>query len=64
MDLVRNNPCLGEGSLPGLWQASPKWVFAVAVPVHLNKPARTTVEVMLNSPELLVAITVNACIPD
>ncbi len=29
-----------------------------------NKPARTTVEVMLNSPELLVEITVTACIPD
>ena len=29
-----------------------------------NKPARTTVEVMLNSPELLVEITVIACIPD
>lgn len=29
-----------------------------------NKPARTTVEVMLNSPELLVEITVVACIPD
>ncbi len=28
------------------------------------KPARTTVEVMLNSPELLVEITVTACIPD
>src|SRR5215467_2678639 len=28
-----------------------------------NKPARTTVEVMLNSPELLVEITVTACIP-
>ena len=28
-----------------------------------NKPARTTVEVMLN-PELLVEITVTACIPD
>ena len=27
-----------------------------------NKPARTTVEVMLNSPELLVEITVIACI--
>jgi 2-iminobutanoate/2-iminopropanoate deaminase len=27
-----------------------------------NKPARTTVEVMLNAPELLVEIT--ACIPD
>jgi 2-iminobutanoate/2-iminopropanoate deaminase len=29
-----------------------------------SKPARTTVEVMLNSPELLVEITVTACIPD
>jgi 2-iminobutanoate/2-iminopropanoate deaminase len=29
-----------------------------------NKPARTTVEVMLNAPELLVEITVSACIPD
>jgi 2-iminobutanoate/2-iminopropanoate deaminase len=29
-----------------------------------NKPARTTVEVMLNSPDLLVEITVIACIPD
>ena len=29
-----------------------------------GKPARTTVEVMLNSPELLVEITVTACIPD
>jgi 2-iminobutanoate/2-iminopropanoate deaminase len=29
-----------------------------------NKPARTTVEVMLNSPELLVEITVTACVPD
>jgi len=29
-----------------------------------NKPARTTVEVMLNSPELLVEITATACIPD
>jgi len=28
-----------------------------------NKPARTTVEVMLNSPELLVEITVTACVP-
>jgi 2-iminobutanoate/2-iminopropanoate deaminase len=28
-----------------------------------NKPARTTVEVMLNAPELLVEITVTACIP-
>ena len=28
------------------------------------KPARTTVEVMLNAPELLVEITVTACIPD
>jgi enamine deaminase RidA (YjgF/YER057c/UK114 family) len=29
-----------------------------------NKPARTTVEVMLNSPDLLVEIAVTACIPD
>ena len=29
-----------------------------------NKPARTTVEVMLNRPELLVEITVMACLPD
>jgi 2-iminobutanoate/2-iminopropanoate deaminase len=29
-----------------------------------NKPARTTVEVMLNAPELLVEITVTACIAD
>jgi 2-iminobutanoate/2-iminopropanoate deaminase len=29
-----------------------------------GKPARTTVEVMLNSPELLVEITVTAGIPD
>jgi 2-iminobutanoate/2-iminopropanoate deaminase len=29
-----------------------------------NKPARTTVEVVLNSPELLVEITVTAGIPD
>jgi enamine deaminase RidA (YjgF/YER057c/UK114 family) len=29
-----------------------------------NKPARTTVEVMLNSPELLVESTVTAAIPD
>jgi len=29
-----------------------------------NKPARTTVEAMLNYPELLVEITVTACIPD
>ncbi|HEY7715324.1 MAG TPA: RidA family protein [Candidatus Binatia bacterium] len=28
-----------------------------------NKPARTTVEVMLNFPELLVEITVTACVP-
>jgi 2-iminobutanoate/2-iminopropanoate deaminase len=28
-----------------------------------NKPARTTVEAMLNAPELLVEITVTACIP-
>ncbi len=29
-----------------------------------NKPARTTVTVTLNAPELLVEITVTACIPD
>lgn len=29
-----------------------------------NKPARTTVEVLLNLPELLVEITVTACIPE
>ena len=29
-----------------------------------NKPARTTVTVMLNAPELLIEITVTACIPD
>jgi 2-iminobutanoate/2-iminopropanoate deaminase len=29
-----------------------------------NKPARTTVEAMLNFPELLVEITVTACIPE
>jgi reactive intermediate/imine deaminase len=29
-----------------------------------DKPARTTVSVALNSPELLVEITVIACIPD
>jgi 2-iminobutanoate/2-iminopropanoate deaminase len=29
-----------------------------------DKPARTTVEVMLNAPELLVEITATACIPD
>jgi 2-iminobutanoate/2-iminopropanoate deaminase len=29
-----------------------------------NKPARTTVEVMLNAPELLVEITVTACMPE
>jgi len=29
-----------------------------------NKPARTTVEAMLNFTELLVEITVTACIPD
>jgi len=29
-----------------------------------DKPARTTVEVMLNAPELLVEITVTACVPD
>jgi enamine deaminase RidA (YjgF/YER057c/UK114 family) len=29
-----------------------------------NKPARTTIEVMLNSPELLVEITVTAGIPE
>ena len=28
-----------------------------------NKPARTTVEAMLNFPELLVEITVTACVP-
>ena len=28
-----------------------------------NKPARTTVTAMLNSPELLIEITVTACIP-
>lgn len=28
-----------------------------------DKPARTTVEVMLNRPELLVEITVTACVP-
>jgi 2-iminobutanoate/2-iminopropanoate deaminase len=28
-----------------------------------NKPARTTVSAMLNSPEFLVEITVTACIP-
>ena len=28
-----------------------------------NKPARTTVGAMLNMPELLVEITVTACIP-
>ena len=28
-----------------------------------DKPARTTVEVMLNAPELLIEITVTACIP-
>ncbi len=28
-----------------------------------NKPARTTVEVMLNAPELLVEITATACVP-
>src|SRR5215467_12901859 len=31
-------------------------------PAH--KPARTTVEAMLNSPDLLVEITVTACVPD
>jgi len=36
--------------------------YAKYFPTH--KPARTTVEVMLNSPELLVEITVTACIPD
>ena len=30
----------------------------------INKPARTTVEAMLNFPELLVEITVTACIPE
>jgi 2-iminobutanoate/2-iminopropanoate deaminase len=29
-----------------------------------NKPARTTVEAMLNYPELLVEITATACIPE
>jgi 2-iminobutanoate/2-iminopropanoate deaminase len=29
-----------------------------------NKPARTTVEAMLNYPELLVEITVTACMPE
>jgi 2-iminobutanoate/2-iminopropanoate deaminase len=29
-----------------------------------NKPARTTVAVMLNAPELLVEITVTACLSD
>ena len=29
-----------------------------------DKPARTTVEAMLNLPELLVEITVTACVPD
>ncbi len=29
-----------------------------------NKPARTTVEVMLNHPDLLIEITATACIPD
>ena len=29
-----------------------------------NKPARTTVQAMLNFPELLVEITVTACIPE
>ncbi|MGH7770533.1 MAG: RidA family protein [Candidatus Binatia bacterium] len=29
-----------------------------------SKPARTTVEAMLNSPDLLVEITVTACIPE
>ena len=29
-----------------------------------NKPARTTVTVALNSPELLIEITVTACIPE
>jgi 2-iminobutanoate/2-iminopropanoate deaminase len=29
-----------------------------------NKPARTTVEAMLNFPELLVEITVTACMPE
>ena len=30
----------------------------------VNKPARATMEVMLNRPELLVEIVVTACIPD
>ena len=34
------------------------------IKVILEGPARTTVEVMLNSPEVLVEITVTACIPD
>ena len=29
-----------------------------------NKPARTTVQAMLNFPELLVEVTATACIPD
>ncbi len=29
-----------------------------------SKPAKTTVEAMLNSPELLVEITATTCIPD
>ena len=29
-----------------------------------NKPARTTVEVMLNHPDLLIEITATACIPE
>jgi len=36
----------------------------VKKPSKSAKPARTTVEVMLNSPDLLVEITVTACIPD
>jgi 2-iminobutanoate/2-iminopropanoate deaminase len=36
--------------------------YAKYFPTH--KPARTTVEVMLNSPELLVEITVAVGIPD
>jgi 2-iminobutanoate/2-iminopropanoate deaminase len=36
--------------------------YAKYFPTH--KPARTTVEVMLNSPELLVEITVTAGMPD
>ncbi len=36
--------------------------YAKFFPTH--KPARTTVEAMLNFPELLVEITVTACIPE